>query len=79
MWGDFGDGLVGTCPWGWGWAVVVVGGMLGVSLLLSTPPTGAPLPEGLSRLFGVLGELEGCHRLAQPPAPPAPTLLQLQA
>lgn len=52
---------------------------MGVSLLLSTPPTGAPLPEGLSRLFGVLGELEGCHRLAQPPAPPAPTLLQLQA
>ncbi|XP_074016628.1 ras GTPase-activating protein 4-like [Numenius arquata] len=40
---------------------------------------GAPLPEGLSRLFGVLGELEGCHRLAQPPDPPAPALLQLQA
>ncbi|XP_072738057.1 ras GTPase-activating protein 4-like isoform X2 [Ciconia boyciana] len=39
---------------------------------------GAPLPEGLSRLFGVLEELEGCHRLAQPPAPPAPALLQLQ-
>ncbi|XP_074701116.1 ras GTPase-activating protein 4-like isoform X2 [Strix aluco] len=39
---------------------------------------GAPLPEGLSRLFGVLGDLEGCHRLAQPPAPPTPTLLQLQ-
>ncbi|NWX70783.1 RASL2 protein, partial [Alca torda] len=36
----------------------------------------APLPEGLSRLFGVLGELEGCHRLAQPPDPPAPALLQ---
>ncbi|XP_057266774.1 ras GTPase-activating protein 4-like [Pezoporus wallicus] len=39
---------------------------------------GAPLPEGLRRLFGVLGELESCHRQAQPPAPPAPTLLQLQ-
>ncbi|GAB0198142.1 ras GTPase-activating protein 4-like [Grus japonensis] len=39
---------------------------------------GAPLPEGLSRLFRVLGELEGCHRRAQPPAPPAPALLQLQ-
>ncbi|KAM7088274.1 LOW QUALITY PROTEIN: ras GTPase-activating protein 4-like [Ciconia maguari] len=39
---------------------------------------GAPLPEGLSRLFGVLEELEGCHRLAQPPPPPAPALLQLQ-
>ncbi|XP_009467243.1 PREDICTED: ras GTPase-activating protein 4 [Nipponia nippon] len=38
----------------------------------------APVPEGLSRLFGVLGDLEGCHRLAQPPAPPTPTLLQLQ-
>ncbi|KAM6192386.1 ras GTPase-activating protein 4B isoform 2-T2 [Sarcoramphus papa] len=37
---------------------------------------GTPLPEGLSRLFGVLGDLEGCHRLAQPPAPPTPTLLQ---
>ncbi|XP_055653786.1 ras GTPase-activating protein 4-like isoform X1 [Falco peregrinus] len=37
-----------------------------------------PLPEGLRRLFGVLGDLEGCHRRAQPPAPPAPTLLQLQ-
>ncbi|KAM6110698.1 ras GTPase-activating protein 4B [Pterocles gutturalis] len=44
------------------------------------PPQGdgAPLPEGLSRLFGVLGDLESCHRLAQPPAPPAPALLQLQ-
>lgn len=39
---------------------------------------GAPLPEGLRRLFGVLGELESCHRQAQPPAPPAPALLQLQ-
>ncbi|XP_042647476.1 ras GTPase-activating protein 4-like isoform X3 [Tyto alba] len=40
---------------------------------------GAPVPEGLSRLFGVLGDLESCHRLAQPPAPPAPpALLQLQ-
>ncbi|KAM9272471.1 ras GTPase-activating protein 4-like [Morus bassanus] len=39
---------------------------------------GAPLPEGLSRLFGVLGDLEGCHRLVQPPAPPTPALLQLQ-
>ncbi|XP_069647501.1 ras GTPase-activating protein 4-like isoform X1 [Haliaeetus albicilla] len=39
---------------------------------------GTPLPEGLSRLFGVLGDLEGCHRLAQPPAPPTPALLQLQ-
>ncbi|KAM6049463.1 ras GTPase-activating protein 4B [Chlamydotis macqueenii] len=37
-----------------------------------------PLPEGLSRLFGVLGDLESHHRLVQPPAPPAPTLLQLQ-
>ncbi|XP_051491882.1 ras GTPase-activating protein 4-like isoform X3 [Apus apus] len=40
---------------------------------------GAPLPEGLSRLFRVLGDLESCHRRAQPPAPPAPALLQLQA
>ncbi|KAM6242244.1 ras GTPase-activating protein 4B [Porphyrio hochstetteri] len=39
---------------------------------------GAPLPAGLSRLFEVLGELEGCHRLAQPPSPPTPALLQLQ-
>ncbi|XP_065709242.2 ras GTPase-activating protein 4-like [Patagioenas fasciata] len=39
---------------------------------------GVPLPEGLSRLLGVLGDLEQCHRLAQPPAPPAPALLQLQ-
>nr|XP_021142695.1 ras GTPase-activating protein 4 isoform X2 [Columba livia] len=39
---------------------------------------GAPLPEGLSRLLGVLGDLEKCHHLAQPPAPPAPALLQLQ-
>lgn len=39
---------------------------------------GAPLPEGLSRLLGVLGDLEQCHHLAQPPAPPAPALLQLQ-
>ncbi|XP_074969260.1 ras GTPase-activating protein 4-like isoform X2 [Phalacrocorax aristotelis] len=39
---------------------------------------GAPLSEGLSRLFGVLGDLEGCHRLVQPPTPPTPTLLQLQ-
>ncbi|XP_039938316.1 ras GTPase-activating protein 4-like isoform X2 [Hirundo rustica] len=38
----------------------------------------APLPEGLSRLFAVLGELERCHRRAQPPEPPAPALLQLQ-
>ncbi|XP_068021466.1 LOW QUALITY PROTEIN: ras GTPase-activating protein 4-like [Melanerpes formicivorus] len=38
----------------------------------------APLPEGLSRLFEVLQELEGHHRLAQPPDPPAPALLQLQ-
>lgn len=56
---------------------------LGVPLLLGVglslfPPTGAPLPEGLSRLLGVLGDLERCHRLAQPPAPPAPALLQLQ-
>ncbi|KAM6315698.1 ras GTPase-activating protein 4-like [Podargus strigoides] len=38
----------------------------------------AALPEGLSRLFGVLGDLESCHRLAQPPSPPTPALLQLQ-
>ncbi|KAM7033281.1 LOW QUALITY PROTEIN: ras GTPase-activating protein 4-like [Acridotheres tristis] len=38
----------------------------------------APLPEGLSRLFAVLGDLESCHRRAQPPEPPAPALLQLQ-
>ncbi|XP_049659278.1 collagen alpha-1(II) chain-like isoform X6 [Accipiter gentilis] len=43
-----------------------------------TRDEGTPLPEGLSRLFGVLGDLEGCHRLAQPPAPPTPALLQLQ-
>ena len=50
---------------------------MGVSLVL--PPTAdTPLPEGLRRLFGVLGDLEGCHRRAQPPAPPAPALLQLQ-
>ncbi|XP_016158580.1 PREDICTED: ras GTPase-activating protein 4 isoform X2 [Ficedula albicollis] len=38
----------------------------------------AALPEALSRLFAVLGELESCHRRAQPPEPPAPALLQLQ-
>ncbi|XP_066057722.1 ras GTPase-activating protein 4-like isoform X2 [Chamaea fasciata] len=38
----------------------------------------APLPEGLSRLLAALGELERCHRRAQPPQPPAPALLQLQ-
>lgn len=38
----------------------------------------AALPEGLSRLFAVLGDLESCHRRAQPPAPAAPALLQLQ-
>ncbi|XP_053851670.1 ras GTPase-activating protein 4-like isoform X2 [Vidua macroura] len=37
----------------------------------------AALPEGLSRLLAVLGDLERCHRRAQPPAP-APALLQLQ-
>lgn len=74
-----GDALVRTHPQG-------VGGHCGgwVSppwgMLRShcSPPTGAPLPEGLSRLLGVLGDLEQCHRLAQPPAPPAPALLQLQ-
>lgn len=45
---------------------------------LTVLPAGASLPEGLRRLFGVLGELESCHRQAQPPAPPAPALLQLQ-
>ncbi|XP_071620936.1 ras GTPase-activating protein 4-like isoform X1 [Heliangelus exortis] len=40
---------------------------------------GAPLPQGLSQLFRVLGELESWHQRAQPPAPPAPALLQLQA
>ncbi|XP_050837765.1 ras GTPase-activating protein 4-like isoform X2 [Serinus canaria] len=38
----------------------------------------AALPEGLSRLFAVLAELERCHRRAQPPRPPAPALLLLQ-
>ncbi|XP_029817118.1 ras GTPase-activating protein 4 [Manacus vitellinus] len=38
----------------------------------------APLPEGLSRLFRVLGDLENCHHQAQPPKPPAPVLVQLQ-
>ncbi|RLV95834.1 hypothetical protein DV515_00012758 [Chloebia gouldiae] len=37
----------------------------------------AALPEGLSRLLAVLGELERCHRRARPP-PPAPALLRLQ-
>lgn len=68
-------------PGGWGGCVVVMGCPAwegcGISLC-SPPPTGAPLPAGLSRLFGVLGDLEGCHRLAQPPAAPAPALLQLQ-
>ncbi|XP_016158585.1 PREDICTED: ras GTPase-activating protein 4 isoform X6 [Ficedula albicollis] len=41
-------------------------------------PADAALPEALSRLFAVLGELESCHRRAQPPEPPAPALLQLQ-
>uniref|UniRef100_A0A8C3QER5 Ras GTPase-activating protein 4 n=1 Tax=Cyanoderma ruficeps TaxID=181631 RepID=A0A8C3QER5_9PASS len=49
----------------------------GVSLSLRSP-TDAALPEGLSRLFVVLGDLESCHRRAQPPEPPAPALLQLQ-
>ncbi|XP_075296183.1 ras GTPase-activating protein 4 isoform X2 [Opisthocomus hoazin] len=39
---------------------------------------GAPLPEGLSQLFGALRDLERCHRLAQPPDPLAPTRLQQQ-
>lgn len=74
---------LGLVPSGWGRVAVVVGGRppwgCGVSLLPPPPlPAGTPLPEGLSRLFGVLGDLEGCHRLAQPPAPPTPALLQLQ-
>lgn len=52
-------------------------GAVGVSLSLPSP-TDAALPEGLSRLFAVLGDLESCHRRAQPPQPPAPALLQLQ-
>ncbi|NWX50898.1 RASL2 protein, partial [Steatornis caripensis] len=53
-------------------------GEFGVVSLPLPPLAGAPLPEVLSRLFRVLGDLEGCHRLAQPPAPPPPALLQLQ-
>lgn len=66
----------GCCGWDtrdglwWLWGVR--------GLTVCPPAAGSPLPEGLSRLFGVLGELEGCHRLAQPPDPPAPALLQLQ-
>ncbi|OWK59879.1 Ras GTPase-activating protein 4 [Lonchura striata] len=37
----------------------------------------AALPEGLSRLLAVLGELERCHRRELPP-PPGPALLRLQ-
>lgn len=68
--GPIGDVLVGRCPQGSQGAVVV-------SLSLPSPAD-APLPEGLSRLFAVLGDLESCHRRAEPPAPPAPALLQLQ-
>lgn len=60
----------------WLWGVPLGGGV--ESHCAPPLPTDAPLPAGLSRLFGVLGDLEGCHRLAQPPAPPAPALLQLQ-
>lgn len=42
------------------------------------PPADAALPEGLSRLLAVLGDLESCHRRARPAEPPAPALLQLQ-
>uniref|UniRef100_A0A8C3U6I2 Ras GTPase-activating protein 4 n=1 Tax=Catharus ustulatus TaxID=91951 RepID=A0A8C3U6I2_CATUS len=54
-----------------------VTGGCGVSVSLPCPAD-APLPEGLSRLFAVLGDLESCHRRAEPPEPPAPALLQLQ-
>lgn len=65
--------------WGrsdWEMSPGVTGGS-GVSVSFPCP-TDAPLPEGLSRLFAVLGELESCHRRAEPPEPPAPALLQLQ-
>ncbi|NXU89652.1 RASL2 protein, partial [Xiphorhynchus elegans] len=79
--GELGRGGFWGPHWGCsGGAVVGWGGPqggCGVSLLLLSP-TDAPLPEGLSRLFGVLGDLESCHRQAQPPEPPAPVLLQLQ-
>lgn len=42
------------------------------------PPTGAPVPPGLSQLFEVLQDLEGCHRLLSPSPPVSPALLELQ-
>lgn len=54
-------------------------GVTPAGLSVSPPcPADCPLPEGLSRLLAVLGDLERCHLLAQPPQPPAPALLQLQ-
>ncbi|XP_068512256.1 ras GTPase-activating protein 4-like isoform X1 [Anas acuta] len=39
---------------------------------------GAPVPPGLSQLFEVLQDLEGCHRLLSPSPPTSPALLELQ-
>lgn len=39
---------------------------------------GAPVPPGLSQLFEVLQDLEGCHRLLSPSPPASPALLELQ-
>lgn len=52
-------------------------GRSGITALWS-PPTGVPVPPGLSQLFEVLQDLEGCHRLLSPSPPTSPALLELQ-